>query len=61
MLREENNHKLCFNQADKAAINRKNMTFAYWSIQQLLFYTKINYSASPAALYVCQKSIDSFS
>ena len=52
-----------FSQADTPAKNRKNITFAFSSIQQLLlpFYTKINCSVLPAALYVCQKSIDSFS
>ena len=52
-----------FSQADTAAKNRKNITFAYWSIQKLLlpFYTKIYCSVLPAALYVCLKSIDSFS
>ena len=41
MSREEKNHKLCFSQADTAAKNRKNITFAYWSMQQPPFYTKI--------------------
>ena len=34
MSREEKNHKLCFSQADTAAKNRKNITFA-WAISVL--------------------------
>ena len=61
MQREENDHKLCFSQADTTAKNHKNIKFAHWSIQQLPFHAKITYSTSPTALYACQKSINRFS
>ena len=61
MQKEENDHKLCFIQADTTAKNHKNIKFAYWSIQQLPFHAKINYSMLPTALYACQKNINSFS
>ena len=40
LLKQENNHKLCVSQEDTTAKNRKNIKFAYWSIEQLPFYTK---------------------
>ena len=40
LLKQENNHKLCVSQEDTTAKNRKNIKFAYWSIEQLPLYTK---------------------
>ena len=60
MYREENNHKLCFSQADTTAKNHKNIKFAYWDTATSVLYKNNYYPASPATLHACQKSVNSF-